>query len=119
MMLACNSMPGVLSGYAPTPRDAFLFAQINNGNAVSLPLGEEYTYAGEKNLEDTLAAVFAKPFGGGYPESEAERKIADANRLKEMKTQAQLSFPEFLAKLDPGTVAKVCKKLLMCRKTDF
>ena len=119
MMLACNTMPGVLCGYAPTPRDAFLFAQINNGNAVSLPLGEKYTYAGEKNLEDTLAAVFAKPFGGGYPESEAERKIADANRLKEMKTQAQLSFPEFLAKLDPGTVAKVRKKLLMCRETDF
>ena len=40
MMLACNSMPGVLCGYAPTPQDAYLFAQINNGNAVSLPLGE-------------------------------------------------------------------------------
>ncbi len=28
--------------YAPTPKDAYLFAQINNGNAISLPLGEEY-----------------------------------------------------------------------------
>ena len=46
MMLACNNMPGVLCGYAPTPMDAYLFAQINNGNAVSLPLGEEYTWAG-------------------------------------------------------------------------
>ncbi len=42
MMLACNSFPGVLCGYAPTPMDAWLFAQINNGNAISLPLGEEY-----------------------------------------------------------------------------
>ena len=46
MMLACNSMPGVLCGYAPTPQDAYLFAQINNGNAVSLPLGEGYTWSG-------------------------------------------------------------------------
>jgi ribose 5-phosphate isomerase RpiB len=37
MMLACNSMPGVMCGYAPTPKDAYLFAQINNGNAISLP----------------------------------------------------------------------------------
>ena len=49
MMLACNSFPGVLCGYAPTPMDAYLFAQINNGNAVSLPLGEEYTWAGYEN----------------------------------------------------------------------
>ena len=41
MMLACNSMPGVICRYAPTPKDAYLFAQINNGNAISLPLGEE------------------------------------------------------------------------------
>ena len=26
MMLACNSMPGVLCGYIPTPQDAYLFA---------------------------------------------------------------------------------------------
>ena len=39
MMLACNNMPGVLCGYIPAPMDAYLFAQINDGNAVSLPLG--------------------------------------------------------------------------------
>ena len=33
MMLACNNMPGVICGYAPTPMDAYLFAQINNGNS--------------------------------------------------------------------------------------
>ena len=36
MMLACNTMPGVICGYVPTPMDAYLFAQINNGNAVSV-----------------------------------------------------------------------------------
>ena len=113
MMLACNSMPGVLCGYVPSPRDAFLFAQINNGNAVSLPLGEDYTYTGEKNLEDTIQALFSRPFGGGYPESEAARKIADAIKLKEMRTASQLSFKDFLSKMmqtDMETVEKIRKR---------
>jgi ribose 5-phosphate isomerase RpiB len=57
MMLACNSFPGVLCGYVPTPADAYLFAQINNGNAVSLPLGEQYTWAGYGNFESTIARL--------------------------------------------------------------
>ena len=107
MMLACNSMPGVLCGYAPTPKDAYLFAQINNGNAISLPLGEEYTYTGEKNLEDTIKALFSEPFGGGYPKSEAKRKIADANQLKDMKSKSQISFQFFLKTMDDELIAKV------------
>ena len=113
MMLACNSMPGVLCGYVPSPRDAFLFAQINNGNAVSLPLGEEYTYAGKDNLEETVRALFSKPFGGGWPESEAERKVADSIKLKEMRTASQLSFKDFLGKMmqtDMKTVEKIRKR---------
>ena len=57
MMLACNSMPGVLCGYVPTAKDAYLFAQINNGNVVSLPLGEEYTYTGEKEFRGNNQSI--------------------------------------------------------------
>lgn len=73
---------------------------INNGNVISLPLGEEYTYSGEKNLEETIKALFSEPFGGGYPKSEAKRKIADANQLKAMKASAQISFQSFMEGLD-------------------
>ena len=59
MMLACNNVPGVLCGYVPTPMDAYLFAQINDGNAVSVPLGEEYTWQGKENLEKGGADVIA------------------------------------------------------------
>lgn len=111
MMLACNSMPNVLCGYAPSSKDAYLFAQINNGNVISLPLGEEYTYQGEKNLEETIQALFSEPFGGGYPKSEAQRKIRDANRLKEIKTLTQKSFDEVMAKLDPNLVKKLLEKI--------
>ena len=39
MMLACNTLPGVLCGYAANVSDAYLFGRINNGNALSYPLG--------------------------------------------------------------------------------
>lgn len=111
MMLACNSMPGVLYGYAPTPKDAYLFAQINNGNAISLPLGEQYTYIGEENLEMTLKALFSEPFGGGYPASEAQRKIADSKMLKEIRAKSQRELKEFLSEIDPLLIEKLNRKI--------
>lgn len=100
MMLACNSIPGVLCGYAPTPKDAYLFAQINNGNAISLPLGEDYTYTGADNLEQTIASVFCEPFGEGYPKSEKERKLKDTALLKKIRSQSQVGFLDLLDQLD-------------------
>ena len=82
MMLACNSFPGVLCGYAPSPMDAYLFVQINNGNAVSLPLGENYIWSGYENFENTIARLFSEPFGQGYPKEEASRKIRDTLLLR-------------------------------------
>ena len=110
-MLACNSMPGVICGYAPTPKDAYLFAQINNGNAISLPLGEEYTWSGIDNLERTVEALFSEPFGQGYPKSEVDRKIKDSEQLKEIRKSGQISMQELLNKLDVSLVNKLKNKM--------
>ena len=110
MMLACNNMPGVLCGYIPTPMDAYLFAQINDGNAVSLPLGEEYTWAGEKNLDKTIARLFSEPFGQGYPKSEAERKLADTRLLKNIRNSSQVKMTELLKTLEKPLLDKVLSK---------
>ena len=53
-MTAANAMPGVVCGLASDPSDSYLFTQINNGNAISLPLGEDYTWSGTENLEKTV-----------------------------------------------------------------
>jgi len=110
MMLACNNMPGVLCGYIPTPQDAYLFAQINNGNAVSLPLGEEYTWAGEENLEKTIAKLFSEPFGQGYPKSEAERKLEDTKLLKTIRNASQVKMDDLLKTLEKPLLDKVFSK---------
>lgn len=110
MALACNSIPGVICGYAPEPMDAYLFAQINNGNAISLPLGEEYTYKGEENLKETIQKLFSEEFGKGYPEKEAERKIKDSNTLKEIRKCGQKNFKDFINQIDPEIIEKILKK---------
>ena len=110
MMLACNSMPGVICGYAPTPKDAFLFAQINNGNAISLPLGEEYTWMGYDNFDSTIKILFSEPFGQGYPKSEAKRKLEDTEILKRIRKNGQLSMRNFLCTLDSSIIEKIKKK---------
>lgn len=110
MMLACNSFPGVLCGYAPTPADAYLFAQINNGNAVSLPLGEGYTWAGQENLEQTIRRLFSEPFGQGYPKEEAFRKLRDTALLKEIRAKSQTGVTAFLDSLDPALRRRIISK---------
>lgn len=110
MMLACNNMPGVLCGYAPTPKDAYLFAQINNGNAISLPLGEEYTWSGEDNLEKTIASLFSEPFGQGYPKCESKRKQRDTALLKDIRKKSQVDIVSLLEKMDVEIIHKVLEK---------
>ena len=110
MMLACNSFPGVLCGYAPSPADAYLFVQINNGNAVSLPLGEEYSWTGQENFEATVARLFSEPFGQGWPKGEAARKLRDTELLKSIRRCSQVSAAELLNSLDKSVIAGIMRK---------
>lgn len=110
MMLACNNMPGVICGYTPTPQDAYLFAQINDGNAVSLPLGLNYGWAGEINLNHTLEALLSEPFGNGYPSNEAERKMRDTAKLKEIRKLSQVGMIQLLDKLDVEILDKALER---------
>ncbi len=116
MMLACNSIPGVLCGYTPTPQDAFLFGRINNGNAISVPLGLNYGWAGEVNLGYIMEALFSSPFGTGYPMEDAERKRKDAALLKSMRRQANVPFLSFLQSIDKEMV---CRNIRRDIVTDF
>ena len=100
MMLACNSLPGVLCGYVQNPADAYLFGRINDGNAVSFPLGLHFGWAGEINLQSTMDSLFCEPFGTGYPPEDAVRKQEDTRRLKEINNITKRSMQEIYPLLD-------------------
>ena len=106
MMLACNSLPGVLCGFVQTPQDAYLFGRINGGNAVSLLLGLNYGWLGDINLQCVLDKLFDGAFGCGYPPEEAERKRRDTEALKRINAITKRTLLEIWDQIDPALVNK-------------
>ena len=49
-MLAMNSFPNVICGHVEDPVDAYTFAHVNDGNAVSIPFAKGFGWGGELNL---------------------------------------------------------------------
>jgi len=85
-MLACNSMPGVFCGLVIDPTDAFLFGQINDGNAISMPYAKGFGWAAELNLEDCYRKLFEHERGVGYPKERAAIMAKNRSILAEIKT---------------------------------
>lgn len=84
-MLACNAMPGVFCGLLIDPTDAFLFGQINDGNAISMPYAKGFGWAAELNLRDVYVKLFTGERGLGYPKERAEIMRKNRGILKELK----------------------------------
>ena len=78
-MLALNSFPNVLCGLIVEPSDAYLFGQINDGNAISMPYAKGFGWVAELNLENVYENLFKAPFGGGYPK---ERVVPEQRNKK-------------------------------------
>src|SRR3990167_8694127 len=53
-MLAANAMPGVFCGLIIDPTDAFLFGQINDGNAISMPYSKGFGWAAELDRKSVV-----------------------------------------------------------------
>ncbi len=86
-LLALNSFPGVLCGYVVEPSDAYLFGQINDGNAIAQPFAKGFGWGAELNLENVYENLFKAPFGGGYPKDrvipeQRNKKILDSIKEK-------------------------------------
>lgn len=84
-MLAANSMPGVFCGLVIDPTDAFLFGQINDGNAISMPYAKGFGWAAELNLQDVYRKLFEGERGLGYPKERAEIMAKNRGILKGLK----------------------------------
>ena len=84
-MLACNAMPGVFCGLVIDPTDAFLFSQINDGNAMAMPYAKGFGWAAELNLQDCYRKIFENEGGAGYPKERAHFMAANRSILKDVK----------------------------------
>ncbi|MBL3715335.1 sugar phosphate isomerase [Lactococcus garvieae] len=110
MNLACNTLPGLLSGFIQNPQDAYLFGRINDGNVASLSLGLGFGWLGELNLEYTLEKLFDGEFGIGYPADVAERKVRETHRVKEFNKMSKISMIELMKNMDREFIDKIMTK---------
>ncbi|WP_435417013.1 RpiB/LacA/LacB family sugar-phosphate isomerase [Parerythrobacter aurantius] len=99
-MLACNAMPGVFCGLVIDPTDAFLFSQINDGNAMSMPYAKGFGWAAELNLQDCYRKIFENVGGAGYPKERAAIMATNRGILKDLKAAASRDMIEVLRAVD-------------------
>jgi len=125
-MLACNSFPNVLCGLVIEPTDAYLFSQINNGNAISIPFAKGFGWGAELNLKLIFERLFAEEAGNGYPkdrvipEQRNKRILDDVKKVthKDMLTILKEIDQEFLKETING---KQFKQLFYesCKNTEI
>ena len=92
-MLALNSFPGVICGHVVDPSDAYMFMQINDGNAISLPFAKGFGWGAELNLTYIFEKLFEGEPGGGYPK---ERVVPEQRNKKILDEVRKVAFKDSL-----------------------
>ena len=92
-MIALNSFPGVLCGHVVDPSDAYMFMQVNDGNAIALPFAKGFGWGAELNLQYVFEKLFEGEPGGGYPK---ERVVPEQRNKKILDGVRAVAFRDTL-----------------------
>ncbi len=109
-LMACNAHSNVVCGYALEPSDAFLFTQINNGNALSLAYAKNFGWAAELNVRGIFEKVMMSGCerGQGYPVERAVPQQQNAAILNDVKRAVAKDYLEGLKAMDVELVKTAC-----------
>ena len=99
-MLACNIYPKVLCGHIEDAEDAFMFAQINDGNAIALPFAKKFGWGGELTLTYIFEKLFGCESGGGYPPERVEPEQRNKKILDGVKAITSKDMMTILREID-------------------
>lgn len=104
-LMSLNAQPGVFCGYCIDPSDAFLFNQVNNGNALALPFAKGFGWGAELNARYIFEKALTGERGNGYPVERKEPQVKNAAILAELKAGlAAESYVDTLKKIDQNLV---------------
>ena len=99
-MLACNSFPGVLCGHIVDVEDAYMFAQINDGNAIAMPFAKGFGWGAELHLQYVFEKLFGCESGGGYPKERVIPEQRNKKILDEVKKITHTDIMTILKNID-------------------
>lgn len=104
-MMSLNLHPGVNCGYCLDPSDAFLFNQINNGNALALAFAKGFGWGAELNVRYMFEKALTGERGAGYPVERKEPQVRNAGILNEVKAAVcKENYLDTLKAIDPELV---------------
>ncbi len=99
-MLACNSFPNVLCGHVVDPSDAFMFREINDGNAIALPFAKGFGWGAELTLTQIFEQLLSTTGGNGYPKERVVPERANKKILDEVKKVTHQDMLTILKNID-------------------
>ena len=99
-MLACNAFPNVLCGHIVDAEDAYMFAQINDGNAIAMPFAKGFGWGGELRLQYIFEKLFSCESGGGYPKERAVPEQRNKKILDQVKAVTTKDMLTILKEID-------------------
>jgi ribose 5-phosphate isomerase RpiB len=91
--------PGVFCGHILNDMDAWLFAQINDGNCISLALNQGYGWAADVNLKFIFDRYFSVQRGQGYPAYRQAPQAQSRQILKDISLVTHRPFSEIILTL--------------------
>jgi len=101
VVTGCGTGQGALMSL----NDAFLFAQINNGNALSLPFAKGFGWGAELNVRFIFEKAFTGRNGEGYPPERKEPQVRNAGILNAVKAAVvKENYLDTLRAIDPELV---------------
>ncbi len=99
-MLALNAFPNVLCGLVIDPSDGYMFAQINDGNAIAMPYAKGFGWGAELNLQYTFERLFEGESGQGYPKDRVIPEQRNKKILDEVKKVTHTDMMTILENID-------------------
>ncbi|MBX2857707.1 MAG: RpiB/LacA/LacB family sugar-phosphate isomerase [Cellvibrionaceae bacterium] len=103
-LMSLNAYPGVVCGYCIDPADAFLFAQINNGNALAIPFAKGFGWGAELNIRYMFEKAFTGEKGQGYPPERKQSQVQNAGILNSIKEAICKNYLDALQAVDQELV---------------
>jgi ribose 5-phosphate isomerase B len=103
-LMSLNAHPGVTCGYCIDPSDAYLFAQINNGNALSLSFAKGFGWGADLNIKYMFEKAFSGVKGQGYPPERKASQVANADILNSVKLAIAKNYLDALKAIDEDLV---------------
>lgn len=105
VMIVSNSFPNVICGHIENELDAYMFMQVNAGNAVSIPFLDEIN----SDFELIFENLFKEEKGNGYPRE--RKQIQEKHRLQinDLKNKTYREFMSIVTDIDKDLLAGIVR----------